>query len=240
MTKLSHPALMLSICVAVWPLFSGCDGAGGGGPEDQASQGPPGTPAPSGPGGPGQGGGQGPSSPIKQVMTRLAKGPDSLTPVLGKELKENPPPWETIQGQAKEYARLAADLGKYSPPKGSKESWAKSTADYAALAVDLDQAAQAKDKDAALAAHGQLSNSCNDCHREHRMMRGGPGGFQGGPQGGGGPPRGYPGGPGGGGPPRGYPGGPGGGGPPPGYPGGPAGGPPGGPPSPPPGGPPTG
>ena len=43
-------------------------------------------------------------------MVTLAKGPNSLTPVLGKELNEGQPAWETIQGQAKEYARLAAEM----------------------------------------------------------------------------------------------------------------------------------
>jgi hypothetical protein len=116
-------------------------------------------------------------------MTKLAKGPNSLTDVLGKELKQDQPPWVTIQGQTKEYALLAAELSTHNPPKGSKESWATSTTAYAGSATDLDKAAQAKDKDAALAAHGKLANSCMACHREHRM---GPG--MGGPRGGGPPP----------------------------------------------------
>src|SRR5262249_24912132 len=82
--------------------------------------------------------------------------------------------------------------------------------------------AQAKDKDAALAAHTQITNSCMSCHREHRAMGpGGRGGMGGGPPGFGPPGGGRPG-PGGpppspGGPPPG-PGGPppGPGGPPPG------------------------
>jgi hypothetical protein len=134
-------------------------------------------------------------------MTRLAKGPNSLTPVLGKELGEESPPWETIQGQAKEYAESAAALGKLEPPLGSKESWAKQTAAFAASAEDLHRAAEAKHRAAALTAHDQLKNSCTGCHGEHR--RKGPGGM-------GGPPRGVPGGPppGGGSPPGGPPPGP--------------------------------
>jgi hypothetical protein len=129
-------------------------------------------------------------------MNQLAKGPNSLTPVLAKESKKDQPPWETIQGQSKEFARLAAELGTYDPPKGTKESWAKFTGEYAGAAADLDKAAAAKDQNSALAAHGQLAKSCNACHREHRRM--GPG--MGGPPGGGG----FPGGP----PPGGFPGGP--------------------------------
>jgi cytochrome c556 len=210
---------------AVWvciPLslsvFIGCGGENGPGeagwPSDQG--------APAGPPG---GGASAPG--LKQIMTRLAKGPSSLTPVLGQELKADMPAWETIQAQAKEFATLATEMSKYDPPKGSKESWIKLTGEYADSADDLDKAAQAKNKDSALAAHGELANSCMACHREHRMMgpgRGGqPGGFPGGPPGGrGGPPPGGRGGPppsGPGGPPPGGPGGPppdGAGGPPPG------------------------
>jgi hypothetical protein len=187
------------------------------------------------------------SSPkVREIMVRLTKGPNSLTPVIGKELNEAQPPWETLQPQTREYAQLASEMGQYDPPRGSKESWAKQTLAYAEMATEMDRATQARDKDAALAVHTQIANSCNSCHREHRMMgpgRGGPPGGRpgfgpppGGPGGPGfGPPPGGPGGPGG--PPPGGPGGPpleGPGGPPPGGPGGP---PPGGPGGPPPGGP---
>jgi hypothetical protein len=148
------------------------------------------------------------SSPkVKEIMVKLTKGPNSLTPVIGKGLNEAQPAWETLQPQTKEYAQLASEMGQYDPPKGSKESWAKQTLAYAEMATEMDRATQAKDKDAALAAHTQITNSCMACHREHRMM--GPG--RGGPPGGRpgfGPPGGGPGGPGDG------PGGP--GGPPPG------------------------
>lgn len=172
MTRSLRGAWLLSIVPTVLPFLVGC--REGDGPH-QANQSPT-NPAPGGPVQP---------PGIRQIMGKLAKGPNSLTPVLGKELKEAEPPWETIQGQAKEYARLAADLATFDPPKGSKESWAKLTADYAGSAADLDKAAQVKDKDATLAAHTQLANSCTSCHREHRKMgpRGGgpPGGFRGGP-----------------------------------------------------------
>ncbi len=131
-------------------------------------------------GGPGAGGG-GPKTPIGDIMTKLGKGPQSLTETLGRELKTDPPPWDTIGPQAKEYAQLSASLSKYDPSKGSKESWTKQTASFAESAAALDRAADAKDKDAALAAHGALTKSCMACHREHRAGPGGmrrPGGFR--------------------------------------------------------------
>jgi hypothetical protein len=140
-------------------------------------------------------GGGGPGAPgIKQIMIKLAGGPRSLTPLIGNELNQDPLPWETVQGQSKEYAQSAAELSKYAPRKGSKESWTTLSKAFADLAAELDQAALAKNKDAAKTAHDQLKNSCNACHQEHRQMglRGGGGGPRGGP---GGPPRGGPGGP---------------------------------------------
>jgi hypothetical protein len=149
------------------------------------------------PGGGPPGGSRKASPEIKELMGKLTKGPTSLTSMIGKELETDPPAWETIQPQTKDYAKLAADLGKYDPAKGSKESWAKLTTAYADSATVLDMAAQAKDTNAARAAHKLILNSCMECHREHR---GGPGGGPGGPGGFG------PGGPGG----AGGPGGPGG------------------------------
>jgi hypothetical protein len=161
------------------PGMAGGPGMGGwpGGPGMAG-----GPPAGGWPDGPPPGVGPGGRRPIKDLMMKLA-GRNSLTPKIGQELKQDSPPWDAIQAQTKEFAELASNLGKHDPPRGSKESWTKLTSSYSESALALDQAAQAKDKAAALAAHGTLAGSCMACHREHRM--GGPG--RGGP-GGGGPP----------------------------------------------------
>jgi hypothetical protein len=121
---------------------------------------------------------------IRQIMGKLTKGPGSLTAVIGNELKADPPAWDTIAPQTQEYTRLAAAMGDNTPPKGSADSWKRLTTDFAGSAESLSKAAQAKDREAALEAHGVLANSCNACHREHRR---GPGGM-----GMGGPPMGGP------------------------------------------------
>ncbi len=213
MTKLSYGVCLLFFFVAAFPVVSGCDGSGSD--DVNAPKVPGGAGAAQGSGGPGpRGGGPGggPSSPeIKAIMVKLNKGPNSLGTLLDTELKAEKPAWETIQPQAKEYAQLAGDLVKHDPARGSKESWAKLAAEYAESAVELDKAAQAKDKDAAREAHTELGNSCNSCHRQHR---GGPGMGGMGPPGGGRRGGGPPGGPRGGGQPKFGP--PPGGGPPPG------------------------
>lgn len=138
------------------------------------------------------GGPGGPRGPIGEIMSKLAKGPQSLTKQIGNELKTDPTPWDTIQPQAKEYAELASKMSKYDPPKGDKESWLKLTGTFSKTATDLDRSAEAKDKPTALAAHQALENSCKACHDAHRAGRGGPGGMgmpPGGFRGPGGPPR---------------------------------------------------
>lgn len=146
-----------------------------------------GGPPPGMPGGPG-----GPRGPIGEIMIKLTKPPQSLTSVIGKELNETPPPWDKIQPQTKEYVQLASSMSKYDPPKGGKESWLKQTGSFSKLATELEQAADAKDVQAAKAAHIVLAKSCNSCHQAHRGGPGGrgmpPGGFRG-PGGAGGPPR---------------------------------------------------
>ncbi len=189
-------------------------GAAAGGPGAPVGGGP----AMGGPPGAGPAGKGGRNATLERIMSTLAKGPNSMTPVLGKDLAVDKPDWDVIQGLTKEYARLAGQMGAETPPRGTPESWAKLTGEFAAAAETMNKAAIAKDKAAALAAHQNISNSCKACHQEHRPMgRGGRGG-----PGMGGPP---PGGPGMGGPPPGGPaaggpgaGGPGAGGPPPGAP----------------------
>lgn len=112
------------------------------------------------------------SSPeVIEIMHRLNSEPDSLTPVIGQELKEATPPWATIQEQAAEFKRLAEDLSKYEPQRGTKKSWSEQTATYAKLAADLDEAVRAEKKDEAVAAQQALEVSCTPCHREHRVIR---------------------------------------------------------------------
>jgi cytochrome c556 len=155
---------------------------------------------------------------LKEIMTRIGKGAQALQGSLSDALKQGEPAWDAIQGKAREYARLASDLGKHDPVKGSQESWAKLTAAFSETAAELDQAAKARDKAQASAALDALGGACIGCHRVHRGLSppdgGPPGGgrpgdlrssFGGGPEGYR-PPPGYP--TGGGSPPAGAPGAP--------------------------------
>jgi hypothetical protein len=114
--------------------------------------------------------GQDKTADIKEVMTKAHKGPTSLIPVMGKELKSATPPWEEIQKQTKELVELATSLGKNPPPTGEKASWEKLTKQYLTNAKDLEEAAQKKDKQTAEAAHAKLRGSCSACHKAHRSQ----------------------------------------------------------------------
>ena len=171
-------------------------------------------------GGPGGGPAQGPRSnpKIKEIMTKIGKGPQALQGFLGEAIKQPEPAWETIQPKTREFAQLAAELKDLEPTRGTKDSWAKLSLAFAESAAELDHAAQSKDKNQTKETLDTLGSSCMACHRAHRTM--GPG--MGGPRGGRGmgPPPGGFGGPPPGDPPPGSPGGF--GGPPPGGPGGPS------------------
>ncbi len=104
----------------------------------------------------------------KQIMAKLNKGPMSLCPTLGKELKAKSPPWDEIQKQTKEFAELAEALTKAKPSKGEAASWEKLTKAYAMDAKDLNEAAQKKDQKAAVSAHSKLAKSCKECHTAHK------------------------------------------------------------------------
>lgn len=107
-------------------------------------------------------------SPSNQIMVKIGRGPNSLSSLLEQELKADPTPWDTIQPQAAEYAKLAAEFGKHQPPRGDKDSWTNLTRAFADHASALDRAAKAKDLMAAKEAHASLGATCLGCHRDHR------------------------------------------------------------------------
>lgn len=114
-------------------------------------------------------GGQGGATPeIKEIMTRLNK-PAGLYPALGRALKAENPAWNEVQAQTKEFAKLAAALGKNTPPKGDPASWQTLTTAYAANAAALEQATEKMDKAAAQSAYLKLGGAtCGNCHKAHR------------------------------------------------------------------------
>jgi hypothetical protein len=188
MTRISSGSFAALSVITLALASGGCGDDPGAGQAGQAPAGPVFGPGSGAPGGRGPGDRAVSTPGIRQIMGKLTKGQNSLTEVIGKELQEAQPAWETIQAQMKEYVQLVGDLPKYNPPKGTKESWAELTAAYADSAGDLDRSVRAKDKAVALTAHSEIKNSCTGCHRQHRVMgpgRGGPPGF--------GPSPGYPG-----------------------------------------------
>ncbi len=179
------PRWLLTFCLLVGLLASGaCNKSTTAVPGD-----PDGQPNRfgSGPGPNGKGDG---SMSIKSIMVKLGRGQQSLTNVIGKELKSETPPWNTLVTQSKEYLQACEDLEKTHPSKGSQESWATLTESYTQTASSLEKAIEGKDLERALAAHQSLTQSCTACHDQHRGGRGGPGGGGGfGPGGPGGPGR---------------------------------------------------
>jgi cytochrome c556 len=112
--------------------------------------------------------GQDKTASIKEIMSRLNK-PGGIYPSISKELKADDTDWDEVHDQAKTFAKLAAQLGKDTPPVGTPESWAKLTKEYADNARALEDAAAKKDRTAANAARARLGDaSCKSCHTAHR------------------------------------------------------------------------
>jgi len=179
-------ATALSAGLLCW---AGCDSASNeSGGADMVNNPAPGGPSGGGPGGPGPGSGR--MSPIRTIMRKIDdRRPGGLTKAIVEGLKPDQPDWPALEKKAGEYLELTSELAKYDPPRGSKEGFTKLATAFHESATELDEAVRAKKRDDAVAASGELSNSCMQCHREHRMMRGGPGGRGGfGPPPGGGPP----------------------------------------------------
>jgi hypothetical protein len=105
---------------------------------------------------------------IKEIMVQLNKGQTALTPTIKHELQAATPNWPDIQRQSREYVTLATALGGIAPPMGDRNSWQTLTKQYGRAAEALNDAVGRKDKQAALAAHGLLTRSCQTCHRQHR------------------------------------------------------------------------
>lgn len=105
----------------------------------------------------------------KDIMKKLNGGPNCLNAYIGKDLQAEAPNWDEIQKETKEYAGLAAVLGKNTPSKGDKASWEKLTKAFADDAKALEQAAQNKDKKTAQTIYNKINTtSCKECHKVHR------------------------------------------------------------------------
>jgi cytochrome c556 len=104
---------------------------------------------------------------IKEIMSKANK-PGGFYFALVRDLKDDEPPWDDVQAGAKALNKLAAVLGKNTPPKGDKTSWDQLTKAYADNAKALEAAALKKDKKAAQTAATALGESCNACHKAHR------------------------------------------------------------------------
>ncbi len=105
---------------------------------------------------------------VKEIMKKMG-APTGLYSNVAKELKEADPMWEEVQQQTKDISKLLATLGKATPPKGDKESWAKLTKAFADNGKALEKAASKMDLKVARDVSKKMENSCKGCHSAHRL-----------------------------------------------------------------------
>jgi hypothetical protein len=106
--------------------------------------------------------------PLFAIMRRLGAPPRSIYSAIDRTLKFEPVQWAFISNQAQLVSQLAAAVGLHEPPKGDKESWAKSVAALEKTATDLDKAGKANDLKAAKDALAAMHKACDQCHNVHR------------------------------------------------------------------------
>jgi cytochrome c556 len=108
-------------------------------------------------------------TPSSSDIMKKSHGKGGLRASLQKGLKANPVDWDKTQKDAKEYADLAAALGKNAPPKGEKASWDKLTKAFADTVKEVSTAADKKDAAATQSALGKINQqTCQSCHTAHR------------------------------------------------------------------------
>lgn len=102
------------------------------------------------------------------IMTKTFNKKKGNLPKLADALKAEK--WDDAQKAADTIAKLAADLGKNAPPKGSPESWKKLSAEFAEQAKAIATAAAAKDAKATKQAIEKFTakENCNNCHSAHQ------------------------------------------------------------------------
>lgn len=107
---------------------------------------------------------------IKEIMIRLYKGPNSLSPTIGRELRAEAPPWDHLRQEAHEFTILTVELAALHPARGERASWELLTRASVEHARALENAVTHHDRPAAQAAHARLSEAkgCAACHEAHR------------------------------------------------------------------------
>jgi cytochrome c556 len=105
---------------------------------------------------------------VMQIMQKLGRGPQAASNVLSNELKSDKPDWNVVQARATEISKLATDLAKLDPPRGSKELWQKNNTDFLEAAGAIARAAKDQNLDSAKASQAMLGASCTQCHNDHK------------------------------------------------------------------------
>jgi cytochrome c556 len=105
---------------------------------------------------------------IEKIMEILHKGRKSALGTLKVALKSASPDWAVVKKESKTYAKTAAELPRFNPPKGDAESFKKLAKALAANGKTLEQSAAKEDLAGTKAAFGKISGSCMGCHEAHK------------------------------------------------------------------------
>jgi cytochrome c556 len=93
-------------------------------------------------------------------------GKKGLVAKLGEAAKGEK--WDDAKKIGEQLKKFGGDLGKNTPEKGSKESWAKLTEKFEKQMTAMAKGAEDKDAKAIGAAAKEFGGSCKACHDAHQ------------------------------------------------------------------------
>jgi cytochrome c556 len=103
---------------------------------------------------------------IGDVMKKAHAADAAFRKVIAKDLKAKD--FDAAATTMKAWSTIAAHLGEFDPPKGSKESWKKLTKKYADSVKALTKAVEGKDAKVASKELKAINSSCGTCHKAHK------------------------------------------------------------------------
>jgi hypothetical protein len=103
---------------------------------------------------------------IEDIMLAAHQGKKSYKSQIDAAVKKNDFVAATKHMDA--WSKVAPEVGKLKPPKGTDASWKKLTGEYEKQVKDLATAVKGKKKDDATKVLKAIGSSCTPCHKAHQ------------------------------------------------------------------------
>lgn len=109
--------------------------------------------------------------PFVKIMEDNFSGKKNVHKAVKRAVEADSTDWADVEKLAKQYVaatQMVGQHGKTKPEKGSADSWAQLTAQFAAQGKELEGAVAKKDKEKVKATVEKMMETCEACHENHR------------------------------------------------------------------------